>query len=80
MNSAQNRMQKAAESRTREENKDSTDGQEAQEEQAMAAQKATEIIEEHATQLHAQKITGTDHIIQKPAQAPRLTNNESNPS
>ena len=46
----------------------------------MATQKATEIREEHATELHALKITGTDHIIQKTAQAPRLTNNESNHS
>jgi len=46
----------------------------------LVIQKATEIREEHATELHAQKIIGTDHIIQKPAQASRLTNNESNPS
>jgi hypothetical protein len=80
MDTAQNRMQKAGESRKREENEDTMDGQEVQDEQDMATQKATEIREEHATELHALQITGTDHIIQKTAQAPRLTNNESNPS
>ena len=62
--------------KTRREDVNST-AQEVREEQAT---NATEVREEHATELHAQTIIGNDHIQQKPAQAPRLTNNESNPS
>ena len=42
--------------------------------------KAKEVREERATGLHAPTIIGNHHILQKPVQAPRLTNHELNPS